>query len=77
MYKFNERNKSNRSKNIGNWDAILRVVAGSLILIAGMVFENWWGLAGLVLIITGGLSWCPVYKVLGIKTSEPNLETEV
>lgn len=77
MYKFNERNKSIRSKNVGNLDAVLRVLIGSLIVIAGFVFENWWGLAGLVLVVTGGLSWCPIYKVFGIQTCKPDLESAV
>lgn len=77
MYKFNERKKTNRIKNIGNFDAILRVIAGSLILVTGLVFENWWGLTGLYFIVTGGLSFCPIYKIFGIHTAEIDVEQVV
>jgi len=77
MYKFNDKKKTNRSKNIGNLDAILRVLAGSLVLVAGLVFENWWGLTGLYFIVTGGLSWCPLYKVFGIQTAGIDMEQAV
>jgi len=77
MYKFNDKKKTNRSKNIGNLDAILRVLGGSLILVAGLVFENWWGLIGLYFIVTGGLSWCPLYKVFKIQTTGIDMEEAV
>ncbi len=72
-----ERNRPTRSKNVGIFDSILRVVLGSLILILGVVMESLWGLVGLVLIATGAISWCPVYKLFGIKTCRPDLEVEV
>ncbi len=72
-----DRNRKPRIKNVGNLDSIIRVTLGSIILIAGIAFENWFGLLGLVFIITGGLSWCPIYKWFGIKTCKPNIEVEV
>jgi hypothetical protein len=77
MYKFNERKNSIRSKNVGNWDAVLRVLIGSLLIIVGFATGNYWGLIGLVLIITGGLSWCPIYKIFGIQTCKPDIESAV
>jgi hypothetical protein len=57
------------SKNIGNIDRILRIVAG-VILIA-LVFvgpQTPWGWIGLVPLVTAFISWCPVYSVIGVKT---------
>lgn len=77
MYKFENRNKSIKSKNVGYLDSVFRVLLGSLIVIAGFMFDNWLGLLGLILIITGGLAWCPIYKIFGIRTCKPDLESVV
>lgn len=69
--------KMNMKKNVGNLDSVIRVFLGVIIIITGLMIENWWGLLGLVLIITGGLSWCPIYRILGIETSYPGQELEV
>ncbi len=54
--------------NVGKTDRILRIVAGSVIVIAGVYFQNWWGALGLVPIMTGLLRWCPAYTPFGIVT---------
>ena len=48
----------------------IRLVLGILIVLWGLLYQNWWGLIGLVLLITAFVSWCPLYAVLGIKTCE-------
>jgi phosphatidylglycerophosphate synthase len=56
-------------KNIGLADRIVRVVVG-LILIA-LVFvgpQTPWGWVGLVPLLTGLISFCPLYRVFGIRT---------
>ncbi len=58
-----------KSKNESNFDRILRVVLG-LVLIS-LVFvgpQSAWGWVGLVPLITGLIGWCPLYSVLGINT---------
>ncbi len=55
--------------NVGNTDKLLRIVAGVILLglgAAGVI--GWWGLIGLVPLITGLLNWCPAYRLLGINT---------
>ncbi len=54
--------------NVGKTDRLLRVIAGSAIVIAGIYFQNWWGAVGVVPIATGLLRWCPAYVPFGIKT---------
>ena len=60
------------SKNVGGIDRILRVVAG-LVLI-GLFFAfpeaswRYWLLIGVVPLITGLFSMCPLYSILGINT---------
>lgn len=72
-----ERNRSIRRKNMGTLDSLIRVSLGALILIAGVLYESWWGVIGLVPLLTGAISWCPLYKVFGIQTCSNDLESEV
>jgi len=63
-------------KNVGNSDAVLRVALGMVIILAGLYYNNLWGLAGIILVGTGALSFCPVYRIFGLHTCSPNLERE-
>lgn len=56
-------------KNVGSVDRLVRVVVG--IALIAMVFvgpQTPWGWIGIVPLVTAGLSWCPLYTVLGIQT---------
>lgn len=55
--------------NIGNIDRIIRLVAGTLIVILGIYYQSWWGAAGLIPLVTGAIEYCPLYSLLGISTS--------
>jgi len=63
-------------KNVGSMDSIIRVVLGMLIIFAGFWFDSLWGIVGIILIGTGTLSFCPIYRILGTQTCAPNLERE-
>lgn len=54
--------------NVGTIDRLLRIILGLIIAILGVVFENWWGLVGVVLIATGLFRFCPLYLPLKIST---------
>ncbi len=54
--------------NVGKNDRIIRITAGAGILILGLVFQNWWGLIGLVPLATGLVRWCPAYVPFGLKS---------
>ena len=57
------------TKNIGNIERIIRIIAGLAIL--SLVFvgpQSLWGLVGLVPLLTGLIGWCPPYAMLGIST---------
>lgn len=57
------------SKNEGNLDRILRIVAGIVLLgltVTGSI--GVWGWIGVVPLATGALGWCPLYTVLGLNT---------
>lgn len=57
-------------KNVGPVDQILRLLIGLVIAILGVVFENWWGLAGVVLVATAIFNFCPIYWVTKLSTAK-------
>jgi hypothetical protein len=61
-------------KNVGYVDSIIRVVIGALIVGIGLYFDSMWGLVGLIPVVSGAVSFCPVYKALSIDTAKPNVE---
>jgi hypothetical protein len=56
------------SCNVGGFDRIARVVAGLAVLIVGGHFKSWWGLLGLVPLLTGIIGFCPIYLPLRISS---------
>ncbi|MEN9840261.1 MAG: hypothetical protein RL376_61 [Verrucomicrobiota bacterium] len=54
--------------NIGSLDRILRILAGLALLGAGLYFKSWWGLVGLVPLLTAAVRFCPAYLPLGLST---------
>lgn len=57
------------SRNMGSVDRGLRVVIGiALIALALMGPQSPWGWIGLVPLATASIGWCPLYRVLGVRT---------
>jgi hypothetical protein len=57
--------------NVGSIDRTLRIVAGLAILSLYFILDEGqrgWALLGLVPLLTGLVSWCPLYTLLGIRT---------
>ncbi len=57
-------------KNVGSADKIIRYVLGMAVIAAGIYYQSWWGLIGLVPIITATVGVCPAYFPLGVSTCE-------
>ena len=57
--------------NIGPADRVIRVIAGLVILALGMIYRSWWGLIGLLPIVTASIRFCPPYALFGISTCKP------
>ena len=55
-------------KNVGGIDKKIRIVLGLIILALGIYFKNWLGIIGVILLLTGLIGWCGLYRVLGINT---------
>ncbi len=56
--------------NVGQTDKRIRMVVGVVILAAGAYYQSWWGLVGLLPLMTAITGYCPPYKLLGINTSK-------
>lgn len=56
--------------NVGGIDKNLRIAAGLAVIAWGVIANNWLGAIGLVPFITGFVNFCPVYSLLGFKTSK-------
>ena len=55
-------------RNIGTYDAAIRTMVGLGILIVGHHLRSWWGLVGVVPILTAMLACCPLYWLIGLDT---------
>ncbi|MCX6945557.1 MAG: DUF2892 domain-containing protein [Opitutales bacterium] len=54
--------------NVGSIDRILRLVVGLAVLGAGYYCKSWWGLVGLLPLLTGAFRFCPAYLPIGLST---------
>ncbi len=57
--------------NVGDIDKAVRIIAGLILLSLIFILEGtarWWGLVGIVPLLTGTLGWCPLYTLLGLDT---------
>lgn len=56
--------------NVGKTEQWIRIGAGIIIVGMGIYYSSWWGLIGIVPIITGSTRYCPVSALLGVSTCE-------
>ena len=56
--------------NVGPVDRLVRIVLGLIIAIAGVVFDNWLGLIGIIPLATGLFKFCPLYFPFKISTAK-------
>ena len=57
--------------NIGTIDRILRVIVGLALLSLVVVGpKTLWGLVGLIPLATAGVRFCPLYRLLGVRTCQ-------
>lgn len=61
--------------NVGSIDRALRIIVGiTLIVLAATEQIGPWGWLGIIPLLTGVVSFCPAYALLGIRTCK--LETQ-
>ncbi len=54
--------------NVGKKDKQLRYILAIVIIALGFYYKSWWILLAFVPLITGFLSFCPLYKIFGLST---------
>jgi hypothetical protein len=57
-------------KNVGKIDRIGRIILGISIVAAGVVFESWWGLVGVGIMLPALTGSDPLYSLVGIDTNK-------
>ncbi|EJO5347739.1 DUF2892 domain-containing protein [Clostridium botulinum] len=56
--------------NVGRTEQFVRIILGVVVVLLGLYFKNWWGIVGLIPIITGSIRYCPLSDMLGISTCD-------
>jgi hypothetical protein len=54
--------------NVGSADRIIRVLIGLGLIALGVIFKSWWGVIGVVPLLTAFVSFCPLYALFGVRT---------
>lgn len=55
--------------NVGSYDGAFRFVGGCALLAMGNHDLGWWGLIGIVPILSSITGYCPLYALLHIRTT--------
>ena len=56
--------------NIGKTDKTVRIIAGTILVILGVVYNTWLGLIGLIPLLTAVFGICPLYIPFHINTAK-------
>lgn len=58
-------------RNLGQLDRIARFGVGALlVLLAAIGTIGIWGYIGIILLGTGFVNFCPIYRIFGLKTCQ-------
>jgi hypothetical protein len=55
-------------KNLANWDRLLRIIIGTVIIVTALYYQSWWALLGLALVLNGLTGRCGGYALFGFST---------
>ena len=56
------------NQNVGKIDRLFRILIGIVIIAIGAYFKSWWGIIGVVPILTAIIGFCPLYIPFKINT---------
>ena len=63
--------------NVGGIDKIIRIIVGlAIIIYVGLVLHSWFGLIGIIPLMTGLFSRCGLYYPFGVSTCKKESEPE-
>jgi len=54
--------------NVGYTDKLVRFTLAIIIGAAGFYYKSWWGFLAIGPLVKGLISFCPLYKILGLNT---------
>ncbi|MFZ5432742.1 MAG: YgaP family membrane protein [Calditrichota bacterium] len=60
--------------NVGTADKVIRIIVGIVIIAAGLLFKSWWGVIGLIPLLTAFVGYCPLYAIIGVATCKTKSE---
>jgi len=59
------------TRNLGRFDRLARLVLGALLVVLAVTGTiGVWGWLGAIFVATAFMNFCPVYRVLGLKTCQ-------
>jgi hypothetical protein len=61
-------------RNIGTTDKIIRVLAGLAMLVLGIALKSWWGVIGVLPVLTAFVGICPAYIPFRISTCKTRVK---
>lgn len=61
-------------RNIGTTDKIIRVLAGLALLVLGIALNSWWGVIGVLPVLTAFVGICPAYIPFRISTCKTRVK---
>lgn len=67
-FKLNKKSGAEMKANMGKADKSIRLILGVVIILLGLYFQTWWGVVGVIPIVTSFISWCPVYTPFRFST---------
>lgn len=57
------------TRNLGNADRIARFILGTLLVVLAATGSiGIWGYLGVIFVATAFVSFCPLYRIIGMKT---------
>ncbi len=68
------------SRNVASWDRIVRLVVGLALIVAGLWYLSGVGswiaiIVGIILLVTGIVGFCPLYRLFGLCTGCPDKQS--
>jgi len=61
--------------NEGTIDRVVRIILGfSMLSLVILGPKSYWGLIGIIPLVTGLIGWCPLYRIFNIQTCPLKIE---
>lgn len=63
-------------KNVGKYDKVIRYFLTALIFGIAHYHKSWWGVLGIIPLLTAYFNFCPLYRIIGWSTSKTRIKVE-